>query len=147
MSQPTLQPIGVVHGDIATREDAPKNYDISDRKGVLEINPAFQEGLNGIVAGQTIVVLFWLDRADRTILKVYPRGDRSRGLHGVFATRSPDRPNPIAISELRVLAVRGNCLEVRGLDVLDGTPIIDIKKKISEGTPSPSCTHAAGEKS
>lgn len=147
MSQPTLQPIGVVHGDIATREDAPKNYDISDRKGVLAINPAFQEGLDGIVAGQIIVVLFWLDRADRTILKVYPRGDQSRGLHGVFATRSPDRPNPIAISELRVLAVRGNCLEVRGLDVLDGTPIIDIKKKISMGAPSPSCTHAAGEKS
>ena len=145
MSQPTLQPIGVVHGDIATREDAPKNYDISDRKGVLEINPAFQEGLDGIVAGQIIVVLFWLDRADRTILKVYPRGDRSRGLHGVFATRSPDRPNPIAISELQVLAVRGNCLEVRGLDVLDGTPIIDIKKKISEGAASPSCTHAAAE--
>ena len=145
MSQPTLQPIGVVHGDIATREDAPKNYDISDRKGVLEIDPVFQEGLDGIVAGQTIVVLFWLDRADRTILKVYPRGDRSRGLHGVFATRSPDRPNPIAISELRVLAVRGNCLEVRGLDVLGGTPIIDIKKKISMGAQSPSCTHAAGE--
>lgn len=145
MSQSTLQPIGVVHGDIATRDDAPKNYDISDRKGVLEINPAFQEGLDGIVVGQTIVVLFWLDRADRTILKVYPRGDRSRGLHGVFATRSPDRPNPIAISELRVLAVRGNCVEVTGLDVLDGTPIIDIKKKISEGASSPSCTLAAGE--
>lgn len=145
MSQPTLQPIGVVHGDIANREDAPKNYDISDRKGVLEITPAFQEGLDGIVAGQTIVVLFWLDRADRTILKVYPRGDRSRGLYGVFATRSPDRPNPIAISELQVLAVRGNCLEVTGLDVLDGTPIIDIKKKISEGAPGPPCTRSAGD--
>jgi len=129
MSQPTLLPIGVVHGDIANREDAPKNYDISDRKGVLEITPAFQEGLDGIVAGQTIVVLFWLDRADRTILKVYPRGDRSRGLHGVF-------------TELQVLAVRGNCLEVTGLDVLDGTPIIDIKKKISEGPP---CTRSAGD--
>lgn len=137
MPQPTLQPIGVVHGDIATREDAPKNYDISDRIGVLEIDPAFEDGLDGIVAGQTIVVLFWLDRSDRTILKVYPRGDRSRGLHGVFATRSPDRPNPIAVSELRVLTVRGNCLEVAGLDILDGTPIIDIKKKISEDTPSP----------
>lgn len=143
MSHPTLQPIGVVHGDIANRDDAPKNYDISDRKGVLEIYPAFQEGMDGIVAGQTIVVLFWLDRADRTILKVYPRGDRSRGLHGVFTTRSPDRPNPIAISELRVLAVRGNCLEVTGLDILDGTPVIDIKKKVGEGctksTVHPAC--------
>ncbi|QQG64735.1 tRNA (N6-threonylcarbamoyladenosine(37)-N6)-methyltransferase TrmO [Desulfobulbus oligotrophicus] len=131
MSQPILQPIGIVHCDITSREDAPKNYDISDRKGVLEIYPAFQDGLQGIAAGHTIVVLFWLDRSDRTRLLVYPRGDRSRGLHGVFATRSPDRPNPIALSEVRILAIRNNCLEVVGLDVLDGTPIIDIKKKIT----------------
>ncbi len=64
------------------------------------------------------------------VLKVYPRGDRNRGLSGVFATRSPTRPNPIALSELTVLAVEGNRLRVRGLDMLDGTPILDIKKKI-----------------
>lgn len=146
MNRPTLQVIGVVHGDIADRDDAPKNYDISDRKGVLEIDPAFLDGLDGIVAGQTIVVLFWLDRADRTVLKVYPRGDRSRGLHGVFATRSPDRPNPIAISEVRVLAVHDNCLEVSGLDILDGTPIVDIKKKISQGASPPPPTGSSAAK-
>ena len=130
MEQPCLSIIGTTRSDITRLEDAPKNYDISDRTGTLEIDPRYAEGLDGIEAGATIVVLFWLHRSARDVLKVYPRGDRSRGLCGVFATRSPVRPNPIALSELTVLAVAGNRLQVRGLDVLDGTPIIDIKKKI-----------------
>ncbi|MCB2182291.1 MAG: tRNA (N6-threonylcarbamoyladenosine(37)-N6)-methyltransferase TrmO [Desulfobulbaceae bacterium] len=131
MKQATVQCIGVLHGDITRLGDAPKNFDESERVGTLEIYPEYQDGLEGIVAGQTIVVLFWLHKSSRDILKVYPRGDRSRGLHGVFATRSPVRPNPIAISELKVEAIHDNCLEVSGLDILDGTPIVDIKKKIS----------------
>lgn len=131
MEQPKLQFIGVLHGDIISREDAPKNFDESDRVGTLEIYPEYQEGLEGIVVGQTIVVLFWLHESSRDKLQVYPRGDRSKGLRGVFATRSPVRPNPIAISELKVQAIHGNRLEVSGLDILDGTPIVDIKKKIS----------------
>lgn len=126
-----LQFIGVLHGDITNREDAPKNFDESERVGTLEIYPKYQEGLDGIAPGQTIVVLFWLHESSRDILQVYPRGDRSRGLQGVFATRSPVRPNPIAISELKVLAIHGNHLKVSGLDILDGTPIVDIKTKIS----------------
>jgi len=128
--QPTLQIIGVLHGDIYNSEDAPKNYSESERTGSLEILPEFQTALDGIVSGQTIVVLFWLHQAARDILKVHPRGDMSQKLRGVFATRSPSRPNPIAISELKVLAIRGNHVEVSGLDILDGTPIVDIKKKI-----------------
>ena len=131
MEQARLQFIGVLHGDISSREDAPKNFDESERVGVLEIFPEYQDGLDGISAGQTLVVLFWLHQASRDLLKVYPRGDRSKGLRGVFATRSPVRPNPIAISELKVQAIDGNQIEVSGLDILDGTPIIDIKKKIS----------------
>lgn len=127
---PALYCIGVVHGDITALDEAPKNYSISERIGTLEIDPRYAEGLAGIEAGATIVVLFWLHRSSRDVLKVYPRGDRSRGLCGVFATRSPVRPNPIALSELTVLTVEGYRLQVRGLDVLDGTPIIDIKKKI-----------------
>ncbi len=125
-----LRVIGKVHGDIASREEAPKNFTESSRVGTLEVFPEYAEGLDGIAVGQRIVVLFWLHQAIRDILKVHPRGDTSRELRGVFATRSPDRPNPIAISELTVLAVRGNRLEVSGLDILDGTPIIDIKKMI-----------------
>lgn len=128
--KPALQIIGELHGDIASLEDAPKNFDESERVGTLEIDPAYQDGLDGIVPGQIIVVIFWLHKSTRDTLKVYPRGDKSRGLRGVFATRSPIRPNPLAISELKVLAIHGNRLEVSGLDILDGTPVIDIKKKI-----------------
>lgn len=128
--QPELQIIGVLHGDISSREDAPKNYSESERVGSLEIFPEFEEALDGIVSGQTIVVLFWLHQAARDILKVHPRGDMSKKLRGVFSTRSPNRPNPLAISELKVIAIQGNRLEVSGLDILDGTPIVDIKNNI-----------------
>jgi L-fuculose-phosphate aldolase len=130
MEPPELQIIGVLHGDIKSRADAPKNYDESERVGTLEIFPEYQEGLEGIAAGQTIVVLFWLHKSVRDVLKVYPRGDKANGLRGVFSTRSPIRPNPIAISELKVLAIQGNRVEVSGLDILDGTPIFDIKKQM-----------------
>ena len=130
MNQPVLQLIGIVHSDIVNLVDTPKFYSESDRVGTLEILPEFTDALDGIAPGQTIVVLFWLHKASRDVLKVYPRGDRSRGLSGVFATRSPARPNPIAVSELKVLGIDSNRVEVKGLDVLDQTPIVDIKKKI-----------------
>jgi L-fuculose-phosphate aldolase len=135
--------IGIVHGDILCLADAPPFYDESERVGTLEIYPEYQDGLDGIAAGQTITVLFWLHLADRRTLKVYPRGDKARGLHGVFATRSPMRPNPIAVSELKVLAIQGNRVEVYGLDILDGTPILDIKRQCCSKLPqarSASCS-------
>ena len=131
MKTAQLEFIGVLHGDITDTETAPKNFDESSRVGTLEIYPEYLEGLDGIEAGQTIVVLFWLHEAGRDTLKVYPRGDRSRRIRGVFSPRSPARPNPIAISELKVVSVAGNMIEVVGLDILDKTPIIDIKKKLS----------------
>lgn len=130
LPQPQLRIIGILHGDITSREDAPKNFSESDRVGTLEIYQDYLEALDGVEAGQTIVVLFWLHQADRAIMKVYPRGDRSRGLRGVFATRSPVRPNPIAISELKVLSIEANTIKVSGLDIVDGTPIVDIKMKL-----------------
>jgi tRNA (adenine37-N6)-methyltransferase len=133
MQQPDLRFIGIVHGDILRPEDAPPFYDESDRTGTLEIYPEYQDGLLGIAAGETILVLFWLHLAGRSTLQVYPRGDVSRGLHGVFATRSPMRPNPIAVSELKVLAVDGRRIKVSGLDIIDGTPILDIKKRGKAG--------------
>jgi tRNA-Thr(GGU) m(6)t(6)A37 methyltransferase TsaA len=132
MEQPQLHIIGMLHGDIASRDDAPKNYSESNRVGTIEVFSQYKEGLEGIVPGQTIVVLFWLHEARRDILKVHPRGDKSRNQRGVFTTRSPIRPNPIAISELKVLAVKDNFIEVSRLDILDGTPIVDIKKKIGD---------------
>lgn len=131
MNEAIIRPIGILHCEMTNQEEVPKNFSESVKTGTIEIYPQFHDGLEGLKPGQTIVVLFWLHRADRSTLKVYPRGDRSRGLRGVFVTRSPARPNPIAISELEVMAMGQGILEVKGLDILDGTPVIDIKKKLS----------------
>jgi L-fuculose-phosphate aldolase len=130
MTALTIQPIGILHCDLKKREQTPKNYDESEHGGTIEIYPQFIAGLEGIHNGDTIVVLFWLDRADRNVLRVYPRGGTSRPKRGVFSTRSPVRPNPIAVSELLVEDIHDNILTVRGLDILDSTPVIDIKNKI-----------------
>jgi len=130
MNELIVQPIGILHCDLINREHTPKNYDESKHVGTIEIYPEFLEGLDGVQKGDIIVVLFWLDRADRSILRVHPRGDKSKSKRGVFSTRSPVRPNPVAISELLVLDINENILTVKGLDILDSTPIIDIKKKI-----------------
>ena len=130
MPRPELKIIGIVHSDISSLDDAPKGYGESEITGTIEIFPEYQEGLDGVEAGQVVVVLFWLHRSARDILKVHPRGKKENRLRGVFSTRSPVRPNPIGVSELQVMSVDGNRLKVRGLDVLDQTPIVDIKKKI-----------------
>jgi tRNA-Thr(GGU) m(6)t(6)A37 methyltransferase TsaA len=130
MNDITIEPIGILHCKLTSREHTPKNYDESNHVGTIEIHPEFIEGLDGIQTGDTIIVLFWLDRADRSILKVHPRGDKSKPKRGIFSTRSPVRPNPIAISELLVQDINENILKVKGLDILDSTPVIDIKKKI-----------------
>ena len=130
MNNFTLQPVGILHCDLTNREHTPKNYDESNHIGTIEIYQDFIEGLDGIRKGDTIVVLFWLDRADRSILRVHPRGDKAKPKRGIFSTRSPVRPNPIAISELLVQDINKNILTVKGLDILDSTPVIDIKNKI-----------------
>lgn len=130
MTDFALQPIGILHCGLKTRAETPKNYDESDHIGTIEIYPEFLAGLKGIKKGDTLVVLFWLDRADRTILQVHPRGNTSRPKQGVFSTRSPVRPNPIAVSELQLQDIKKNILTVRGLDILDSTPVIDIKRKV-----------------
>lgn len=132
----TLHPIGILHCDITSKETAPKNYDISSQTGTIEIYPDYLNGLEGINNGDIIVVLFWLHKADRDILKVHPRGDTTRPMRGVFSTRSPVRPNPIAISELKVEKITGNELTVSGLDILNQTPVIDIKSKVKIRTSS-----------
>jgi tRNA-Thr(GGU) m(6)t(6)A37 methyltransferase TsaA len=130
MNTLSIQPIGILHCNLKNRDATPKNYDESEHVGTIEIYPEYLAGLEGIRSGDTIVVLFWLDRADRSVLRVHPRGDTARPKRGVFSTRSPVRPNPIAVSELLVEKINGNMLTVRGLDILDATPVIDIKNKI-----------------
>jgi tRNA-Thr(GGU) m(6)t(6)A37 methyltransferase TsaA len=127
-----LRPIGFVSSPLRDREAAPKQGDEGAPEAVVEIGSQFAAGLDGIAAGDEVLVLTWLDRADREVLSVHPRGDLSRPAAGVFATRSPDRPNPIGLHRVRVLAVEGPNLRVEDLEALDGTPVLDLKPVLGE---------------
>jgi tRNA-Thr(GGU) m(6)t(6)A37 methyltransferase TsaA len=121
----TLTPIGYV-----IREGEADGLSIpalQAQRTQVAIAPQYVDGLLGIEAGSDLVVLYHFDRASDDVLQVHPRGDRSRPLRGVFATRSPARPNRIAVTTVRVLKVTENVLDVVGLDALDGSPVLDIK--------------------
>ncbi|MFW8601453.1 tRNA (N6-threonylcarbamoyladenosine(37)-N6)-methyltransferase TrmO [Desulfobacterota bacterium M19] len=132
MTSITISPIGILHCDLQLRRETPRNYDISSEEGIIELYPQYIQGLEGIKAGDDILVLFWFNQSRRDILRVHPRGDTNRPIRGVFATRSPVRPNPIALSRLRVLAIEQNLITVRGLDAMDKTPVLDIKMTLSK---------------
>ena len=97
----------------------------------LELTPQAAPGLMGIKVGDHLLVLTWLHLADRDVLQVHPRGDLNRPLTGVFATRSPDRPNPVGLHRVSVLEVKDGKLRVAPLEAIDGTPIVDIKPVLS----------------
>jgi L-fuculose-phosphate aldolase len=127
MSSIKLQQIGILHCNLHKQSETPKSTSESAEQGIIEIFPQYLAGLDGIKAGSSILVLFWFDKASRDVLCVHPRGDTSKPRRGVFATHSPMRPNPIAISKLKVLRLEGNFLTVQGLDAMDNTPVLDIK--------------------
>jgi tRNA-Thr(GGU) m(6)t(6)A37 methyltransferase TsaA len=98
---------------------------------LLVFEPAFLDGLEGIQPGDEVIVLTWLHLARRDVLKVHPRGDPSRAEQGVFSTRSPHRPNPIGLHHVEIVSMDGERVRVRSLEVLDGTPIVDLKPTLS----------------
>jgi tRNA-Thr(GGU) m(6)t(6)A37 methyltransferase TsaA len=122
--------IGTVESPLTERESAPKQGDEGAPEATLSLDAAVADGLDGIAAGDELLVLTWLDRARRDVLRVHPRGDLANREQGVFATRSPDRPNPIGLHRVTVVAVDGLRLRVRDLEALDGTPIVDVKPVI-----------------
>jgi tRNA-Thr(GGU) m(6)t(6)A37 methyltransferase TsaA len=128
-----LRPIGRVESPLTDRADAPKQGDEGAPEAVLALDEAVAAGLRDLGPGDEVLVLTWLDRADREVLSVHPRGDRSRPEEGVFSTRSPDRPNPIGLHRVRILAVDGPRLRVADLEALDGTPVLDLKPVLDPG--------------
>jgi tRNA-Thr(GGU) m(6)t(6)A37 methyltransferase TsaA len=122
-----LVAIGTVESPLTDRASAPKQGDEGAPEAVLAFEEGVADGLDGIGVGDELLVLTWFDRASRDVLKVFPRGDVSRGEHGVFTTRSPDRPNPIGLHRVKVLAVDGTRMRVADLEALDGTPVLDVK--------------------
>jgi tRNA-Thr(GGU) m(6)t(6)A37 methyltransferase TsaA len=129
----SVVPIGTVRSTLKTREQAPKQGREGAPDGWLELEPAYREGARDLRVGEEILVLTWLDRADRSVLSVHPRDDESAPLTGVFSTRSPDRPNPIGIHRVRILeAADGYRLRVSDLEALDRTPIVDLKPVLDQ---------------
>jgi tRNA-Thr(GGU) m(6)t(6)A37 methyltransferase TsaA len=112
---------------LKTRREAPKQGSEGAPDAWLELSPFAVEGLNRLLAGSQIIVLTWLHRARRDVLQVYPRSDRRNPLTGVFATRSPDRPNPIGLHRVTVRKIIKNRLRIGPIEVIDGTPVLDIK--------------------
>src|SRR3954451_18510217 len=101
------------------------------RGACLVLEPAVADGLEGLAVGDRLVVLPWLDRADRTVLRTHPRGDLARPEQGVFVTRSPDTPNPLGLHNVSVLAVDARRIRVGPLEALDGTPVVDLKPALT----------------
>jgi tRNA-Thr(GGU) m(6)t(6)A37 methyltransferase TsaA len=112
-------------------DSAPKQGDEGAPDVWIEFEPDVLDGLRGIEAGDGLVILTWLDRADRDVLVVHPRGDTARPQAGVFTTRSHHRPNPIGLHQVEVLAIEGRRMKVSDLEALDGTPVLDVKPVLS----------------
>ena len=123
-----LRPIGAVRSKLRTREEAPKQGDEGAPEAWLELDASVAAAAHHLRVGQEVVVLTWLDRADRSMLAVHPRDDESAPLTGVFSTRSQDRPNPIGLHRVTLLEIAaGPRLRVSGLEAFDGTPVLDLK--------------------
>jgi tRNA-Thr(GGU) m(6)t(6)A37 methyltransferase TsaA len=125
--EPTLVPVGRVESSLADPSDAPKQGFEGGPDAWIVFDAAVLDALGALEPGARVIVLTWLDRADRGVLRVHPRDDRSNPMRGVFTTRSADRPNPIGLHEVEVLAVEGNRVKVSDLEALDGTPVLDLK--------------------
>ena len=120
-----IQPIGYIRTPYNTLEDCPRNIDINGPICTLVLDDNLHDGLLGLYEGQDILVLYWFDAVDRTVLQQHSR--RSGKLAGIFALRTPNRCNPIGAAVVKIITIENGSLNVRGLDCLDHTPLIDIK--------------------
>jgi tRNA-Thr(GGU) m(6)t(6)A37 methyltransferase TsaA len=122
-----VRPIGEVESPLTVPASAPKQGDEGAPDAWLVLDPAVLEGLQGIRPGDQVILLTWLDRARRDVLRVHPRDDVANPLQGVFNTRSADRPNPIGLHQVEIASIDGRRIRVRNLEAVDGTPVVDIK--------------------
>ena len=128
-----VRPVGRVESPLGDRDAAPRQGDEGAPEAWIAFDPAARPALRDLRAGEDVLVLTWLDRARRDVLRVHPRGDPSRPEQGVFSTRSPDRPNPIGLHRVTIVEVDGLRLRVRDLEALDGTPVLDVKPVLDPG--------------
>jgi tRNA-Thr(GGU) m(6)t(6)A37 methyltransferase TsaA len=122
-----LLPIGVIRSVLRDRGEAPRQGAEGAPDAWLELEPSVSAGLLGLAAGDRLLIITWLHRGRRDVLQVHPRNDRRRPLSGVFATRSPDRPNPLGLHAVTLRRISGRRLRIGPIEAIDGTPVIDIK--------------------
>lgn len=127
----SLKIIGLIHSDLKKKEDCPLQESEGAPAASIEIHPEFMEGIKDLKPGSHILVLTWLHKADRSVIKCVPRNNYDQPEIGVFSTRSPDRPNPVGLHSTNVISVENNIIKVSALEALDQTPVIDIKPVIS----------------
>ena len=125
-----LRPVGIIRSRLKARKNAPRQGREGAPDAWLEVHPSLGDALDGIAVGDDIIVLTWLHKARRDVLKVHPRGDTRVPLTGVFATRAPDRPNPLGLHLVTVKRIAGTRLRIGPIEAIDGTPVIDIKPMI-----------------
>lgn len=128
-----VHPIGWVESELVDRDQAPLQGDEGAPDAWLVFDHGVSDGLRDLQVGGDMLVLTWLDRAQRNVLAVHPRGDLSRPSTGVFSTRSPDRPNPIGLHRVTILSIDGTRILVGNLEALHGTPIVDVKPVLDAG--------------
>jgi tRNA-Thr(GGU) m(6)t(6)A37 methyltransferase TsaA len=128
-----VHPIGWVESALVDRDQAPKQGDEGAPNAWLVFEKAVGDGIRDLEVGTDVLVITWFDRARRDVLAVHPRGDLARPVTGVFSTRSPDRPNPLGLHRVTILAIDGTRVQVRNLEALDGTPIVDVKPVLDPG--------------
>jgi tRNA-Thr(GGU) m(6)t(6)A37 methyltransferase TsaA len=126
-----VTPIGFIRSELKTTAGAPLFYTEGAPNARLELLPALGDGLNRLQVGDELILITWLHLARRDVLQVHPRGDPANPLTGVFLTRSPDRPNPLGLHRVRVLAFNANSLLIGPIEAIDGTPVVDIKPVVS----------------
>jgi tRNA-Thr(GGU) m(6)t(6)A37 methyltransferase TsaA len=129
-----VMPIGRVESPLTDRAQAPRQGDEGAPSAWLVFTPEVADALRGLAPGAEVIVLTWLDRADRDVLVTRPRNDPARPVTGVFSTRSPDRPNPIGLHRVQIVAIEGLRIQVQPLEALDKTPVIDMKPVLDQAT-------------
>ena len=125
--RPQLKPVGVIRSTLKSRGDAPKQGSEGAPDAWLEVHAWAADALHLLAAGDQIVVITWFHQSKRDVLQVHPRSNPRNPLTGVFATRSPDRPNPLGLHPVTIRSIKGTRLRIGPIEAIDGTPVVDIK--------------------
>ena len=132
-----LHPVAYVRSRLRSVDDAPRQGEEGAPDAWLEVKPEFRRALHGVANGDELFVITWLHRADRDVLEVHPRNDPRIPLTGVFATRSPHRPNPLGLHRVTVREVNDTRLRIGPIEAVDGTPVVDVKVLLASESATP----------